>query len=346
MNKNVLFVGNFLSATNGTRSVCEDLSDRLEMLGWRVTRTSRQMGRLRRLLDMVWIVFACRRDYACAAVEVYSGNAFIWAEVVCRLLSLLRKPYILSLHGGSLPDFARRKKGRVGKLLTGAAAVTTPSRFLKQELADLRRDILYLPNALPVANYPFRQRDKLIPNLAWLRSFHSIYNPLLAVQTIELLRNDFPDIHLTMYGPDKGDGSLQKVKNYIRERGMEDMINIPGAIPKKQVPEFLAHHDIFLNTTRLESFGVCVIEAAACGLPVVTTAVGELTYLWSESEEVLLVPEGNAEAMATAVRCFLTEPKMAARLSNNARKKAEQFDWSIILPKWEKLFQDICESPQ
>ncbi len=54
----------------------------------------------------------------------------------------------------------------------------------------------------------------------------------------------------------------------------------------------------------------------------------------------------DVEAMDTAVRRLLAEPNLAARLSNNARKKAEQFDWSIILPKWEKLFQDVSEIPK
>jgi glycosyltransferase involved in cell wall biosynthesis len=45
--------------------------------------------------------------------------------------------------------------------------------------------------------------------------------------------------------------------------------------------------------------------------------------------------------MAAAVRRILTEPELAAKLSANARKKAEQFDWSVILPQWEKLIEEV-----
>ena len=52
------------------------------------------------------------RAYRLALVEVYSGPAFCWAEAVCGLLGALRKPYVLVLHGGGLPEFAQRHPGR------------------------------------------------------------------------------------------------------------------------------------------------------------------------------------------------------------------------------------------
>jgi glycosyltransferase involved in cell wall biosynthesis len=48
--------------------------------------------------------------------------------------------------------------------------------------------------------------------------------------------------------------------------------------------------------------------------------------------------------MAAAIRRVLTEPGLAARLSHNARRKAEQFDWSRILPQWENLLADAAKS--
>lgn len=338
----VLVVGNFLSARRGTRSLCEDLGERLEARGWKVLRTSRQENKVLRLADMVATAVIRRNAYACAAVDVFSGPAFRWAEVVCQSLHLLGKSYLLTLHGGGLADFSRQHPRRVNQLLAGAAVITTPSLFLKKELSIIREDIRYLPNGLPIDDYPFRLRREVKPNLAWLRAFHEIYNPLMAVHAVDILRTDYPTIHLKMYGPDKGDGSLSRVKEHIARHGLESHISIPGVIPKAKVPEVLSNHDLFLNTTTLESFGVCVAEAAACGLPVVTTSVGELPFLYHDGEEALLVPSGDAAAMAAAVRRILTEPDLAEKLSRNARAKAKQFDWSNVLPQWERLFTQLA----
>ena len=57
--------------------------------------------------------------------------------------------------------------------------------------------------------------------------------------------------------------------------------------------------------------------------------------------DALLVPADDPAAMAKAVQRFLTEDGLAERLSGNARRKAEQCDWSNILPRWERLFTDV-----
>ena len=339
--RGILVVGNFLSV-KGMPGACEGLSDNLEQKGWRVTRTSSKLSRLARLSDMLVASGSKRSRYTVAAIEVYSGLAFSWAEIVCLVLRLMGKPYVLTLHGGGLADFARRWPRRVRQLLRSAEAVTTPSVFLQNSLRSVREDILYLPNALDLERYPFRLRANPLPRLCWLRSFHAIYNPTLAVKTLALLAADFPAIKLNMTGPDKGDGSLEAVSRLADELALEENIEITGAIAKSEVPRRMAEYDIFLNTTDYESFGISVMEAAVSGMCIVTTNVGELPYLWKDGHDALLVPPDDAEAMAAAVRRILTEPGLAERLSRNARRKAEQFDWSVILPQWESVLSSVA----
>jgi glycosyltransferase involved in cell wall biosynthesis len=85
------------------------------------------------------------------------------------------------------------------------------------------------------------------------------------------------------------------------------------------------------------------MEAAACGLCIVSTNVGELPLLWTNGDDALLVEPDDPKAMAAAVRRLLTESGLAERLSRNARAKAEQFDWSLILPQWERLLTEVVQ---
>ena len=89
--KSILLLGNFLSKSNGVRSICEDLAEYLSGAGWLVITASDKPKRLPRLLDMLSTTWSRRKDYEVAQVEVYSGLAFVWAEAACWLLRRLGK---------------------------------------------------------------------------------------------------------------------------------------------------------------------------------------------------------------------------------------------------------------
>jgi glycosyltransferase involved in cell wall biosynthesis len=104
------------------------------------------------------------------------------------------------------------------------------------------------------------------------------------------------------------------------------------------VGEWLQRGDLFLNTTNVDNTPVSVLEALACGLCVVSTAVGGIPYLLTDEHDALLVPPEDAPTMAQAVRRVLCQPELAATLSRHGRAKAETFAWPGVLSQWEALF--------
>ena len=339
----VLLVGNFLSATNGTRGVCEDLAVGLKAIGWKVITTSEHPGRVARLADFLLTVWRERRQYRVAQVDVYSGPSFLWAEWVCRALRIARKPYVLTLHGGNLPAFAKRHASRVRRLLQSADVVTVPSAYLFEQMQAYRKDLVYLPNSLEVSKYPFRHRKSPESNLVWLRAFHDIYNPSLAVKVVARLASDYPSVKLMMIGPDRKDGSLDVVRSLAVELGVFDRITFVGPVPKATTPEWINRGDILLNTPRIDNMPVSILEAMACGVCIVSTNVGGIPYLIEDECDGLLVSDNDAVAMAAAVRRLMEEEGVAGRVSHNGRLKVEQFDRSAVLPQWERLFIDVTE---
>jgi glycosyltransferase involved in cell wall biosynthesis len=335
----ILMVGNFLSSRQGNFAVYEELAEQLTASGWPIIPVSTKTNRLVRLFDMIATVWQKRNAYRVAQVNVYSGLAFFWAEVVCGFLNFFEKPFILTLHGGKLPEFAARWPRRVRHLMRSAAVVTTPSGYLLDKMKSLYPGLQLLPNALDLNKYYFKPRLKPRPRLIWLRAFHNIYNPQLAPHVLASLVNTFPDMRLFMFGPDKGDGSLQNTKQVAMDLNVTEQLEINGRIHKTEVPICMNTCDVFLNTTFADNTPISVLEAMACGLCVVSTNVGGIPYLLEHEKDALLVPPNNSQVMAAAVHRILTEPVLAERLSRNARKKAEQFDWAAILPQWEALLR-------
>ncbi len=339
----VLVVGSFSSRAALERYPSGDLAVRLAGRGWPVLATSRGEGRLGRAVEMVGSVVRERERYEVAVVDVFSGPAFLWAEAVVLSLRAVRKPYVLVLHGGALPEFARVWSGRVRRLLDSAAAVTSPSAYLVEKLRRFRSDIRCIPNAIDVSQFPPRSRDKMGFELVWLRAFHEMYNPRLATAVVASLSSDYPGTRLTMIGPDKGDGSLERTRQSARTLGVEGAVRFVEGVEKKDTPTWLAQANVFLNTTNVDNTPVSVIEAQAAGLCVVSTNVGGIPYLLENEKDALLVPCDDAQAMAGAVRRLFEEPGLAARLSRNGRRKVEKFDWSHILPEWEALIRQAAK---
>jgi glycosyltransferase involved in cell wall biosynthesis len=243
---------------------------------------------------------------------------------------------MMVLHGGELPVFLRRFPFWTSRVLQRAQVLVTPSEFLAQTIKPLGFGAKVIPNAIEIANYPYRNRRNIQPNLFWMRTFHEIYNPLMAVNVLERIKLVFPQARLTMAGQEKG--LLQATRQHVAVLNLEASVHFAGFLNLQDKKCEFENHDIFLNTNRVDNMPVSVIEAAAFGMPVVATAVGGLPYMIQDGKTGMLVPDDDVSAMSAAVLRLLTEPGLAEKISTNARRKAESFDWLAILPKWEKLF--------
>jgi len=139
-----------------------------------------------------------------------------------------------------------------------------------------------------------------------------------------------------MIGPDKG--LLEDTEELVKKLGIADKIVMKGRVPNEALYKYYQSHSVYLNTTAYESFGVAVLEAAACGIPVVSTRVGEIPYIWKEGEEMFMC-EAEAVQMAEKVVEIFESSELANKFSLNAQKKAESFEWAVIKLKWINLLK-------
>lgn len=317
----------------------EIIASKLQEQDWHVVLTSTEQNKFLRLLDMITTIIKQQRNYHIAHIDVFSGPAFIWAFLCGWLLQKLNKPFVVSLRGGDLPGYSRKHFRSVKFLLSKADTVISPSFYLADKLSSIRKDILVVPNGIEISKYLNKIRYSPEPRLIWLRAFHEIYNPTLAPKIVSRLKQEGIEVQLKMIGPDRGDGSLGAVKREIAALNLDQVIEIIPGVEKTAVPDALSSGEIYINTTNIDNTPVSVIEAMACGLCIVSTNVGGISYLIDDGVDGLLVSPDDKVAMAEAIKKILNEPGLAMKLSENARKKAEQFDWGKIMPIWEEIFQ-------
>lgn len=329
----VLFVGSFLSQKTGTYSVTENLARLLRSSEINLFLTSNKKNKILRLLEI--IVICLFHAYDKIHIDTFSGQAFRISEIASYIGIWRRKNIILTLHGGKLPEFFCEEPERVKRVFNRANRIQTPSIYLKNFFAAQRISVNYLPNSIDLSHFPYSRENVKPHSLLWVRAFTEIYNPDLAVRILYEVRKIFPDAILTMVGPDKG--FLSKTRSLINKLDLNASVTITGSVPNEQLYTYYQSHEVFLNTTSYESFGVAVLEAAACGIPVVSSKVGEIPYLWKNGVDIFMVEEYEPVKYADAIVKLFTNKDLEKTLSANARKKAEGFDWYSIKGEWLKL---------
>ena len=333
----VCFVGPMLGTQTGwVPNPMEILSPYLAELGYTCLLTSRIVNRYRRLADIVSTLIADRNEYDLICLQVYSGRSIVLEDIVSATAQFLRKPLTMMLHGGAIPDKIRHFPKWNSRILKRAKTIITPSTFLAEAIKPYGFQAKVIPNLISLENYSFKPRRKLAPRLLWMRTFYDYYNPSMAVFVLKQLLIEFPDAELTMAGQEKGiEGDVRQL---VESLGLGTKVHFPGFLTDDKKQAIFNQHDIFLNTTYIDNMPVCLVEAGAFGLPIVSTNVGGVPYLVENEKNALLVKPNDVNGMAQAICRLLHDDGFAEKLSRNGRQMAERSSPANVLPLWEEVF--------
>lgn len=335
MKKSLLYIGNRLAANGSPATTIDTLGPLLEAEGFRVRYASSQKNKIVRMLDMLCsvLLYGKRSDFV--LIDTYSTLNFWYAFAVAKTCAMRNIKYIPILHGGGLPDRLNTSPKACRQLFGNAYSNVAPSSFIHKAFAERGYNrITYIPNTLPLSEYPFKLRQNFGPRLLWVRSFAAIYNPLLAILVLKQLVEKYPDAKLCMVGPDK-DGSLEACKRYAHEHQLP--VEFTGLLPKKEWHALSEDFDLFINTSRYDNLPVSVLEAMALGLPVISTDVGGMPYLLDDQKNARLVGNDDVEAFVSAVQKLMERPDMTQKLALSGRQKVEGFDWKHGKYSWVNL---------
>ena len=146
----LLTIGNFIAQGQGYASVSDELAVRLQAKGYVVYTASQMSNRVLRLLDMVFKTVISASQVDVVMIDVFSGNAFIWATIIGNLLYGLNVPFILILRGGGLPNYALTHSKRIASLFHKAKAVIAPSFYLQSNLLSYHQNIQIINNPIDI----------------------------------------------------------------------------------------------------------------------------------------------------------------------------------------------------
>lgn len=333
--KYLLYIGNKLSNHGYTFTSIETLGVFLENAGFHVFYASSKKNKIARMFEMIIKTFKYARKVDYVLIDTYSTKNFWYAFVISQLCRLLRVKYIPKLHGGNLPDRIIKSKFFSDLIFNNAYINIAPSNYLYETFKkNGYTNIKYIPNTIEVKLYKESIKKYDAPRLLWVRSFVSIYNPLMAIKVYVKILQLFPDAKICMVGPVKDD-SFSKILRFVKNNNVEVLFT--GKLSKEEWIELSKEYNMFINTTHFDNTPISVIESMALGLPVISTNVGGIPYLLKHDYNALLVNDNDVEDMTNQIIRLMKEPKLSTTLSENGKQLIKNFDWDIVKNQWIEL---------
>lgn len=333
MSFKILYIGNNNTKNETTLKL---LSNSLLNEDYDIIVTSNKQNKFFRLLDMCVHILKLSFKLDFVIIDTYSTTNFYYAFICSQICRIFKLKYITVLHGGNLPSRLKKNKFLSSLIFNNAYKNVSPSMYLKKEFENYNYVVDEIPNIIQIDKYPFLKRNNIKPKLLFVRAFHEIYNPIMALNVLKEVLKSFPEATLCMIGPIK-DNSHQNFLNLASQYNLIDKIEITGFLSKEEWHKKSKEFDIFINTSNFDNMPVSVIEAMALGLPIVSTNVGGLPYLIDENISGLLVDKNDVKAMANAIN-LIVEGKHQ-NLAINARKKVESFSWNSVRKKWLEILK-------
>ena len=153
------------------------------------------------------------------------------------------------------------------------------------------------------------------------------------------IANARDDVHLVLAGPD--DGMQGRTEGWLRDHGVRDRATFTGMLLGPDKLAALGDADIFVLPSYSENFGIAVVEAMACGLPVL---ISDRVNIWREIEArgAGVVTPCDAGAVAAAMAGLLDDGDGARAMGANGKALVgEQFDWSRIALMLEEVYTSL-----
>ena len=225
--------------------------------------------------------------------------------------------------------------------------VTAVSEFLRTEtyraFGCAGCDVMVIPNFISTAEYhpptDGTCRSSLAPPdhkvLVHVSNFRAVKRLTDVVRVFDGVHRAMPaTLVLVGDGPDR-DAAEQEVDRLKLRRDVRFLGKVDN------VGDILRCSDLFLLPSQTESFGLAALEAMACGVPVVASAVGGLPEVVVDGETGYLTPSGDVAAMTGRAIEVLRDKALHTRLRGAAAQRALEFAADRVVPRYERLYQDV-----
>ena len=275
-----------------------------------------------------WRVYTAIRHHAVSLVHVHVPYLL---PVVLPATFMARVPLILtvhSVHAMQTIAWLRQAMRLSAPFLAQTVCVSAPVHdYLAKELGIAQKHLSIIQNGIDTAKFtpdgtradtPWPESDKpfIFGNVCRLHEAKDLENLVTAFAAVY---REYNNARLLLVG----DGEeRQKLEGLIQQLGLAGAVHITGM--RTDIPSCLRCMDTFVLSSRHEGMPLAVLEAMASGLPIISTAVGDIPALNSEGETVAIVPRQDSTSLAQKMRELLCDGQLRAFLGTQGKNLVQK----------------------
>lgn len=246
--------------------------------------------------------------------------------VRCLRESLLRSDAVLTVSEAS-------KRDLLAALRQGGDSATRVHVVYNGVAAHFRAE-----GRKPVATGPDASRT-----LLYVGRFDPYKNVVGLVEAFARARARLPfPLRLTLVGPP--DPRYPEALERARELGVADAVACTGFVSDDELAEAYRSADLLVHPSRYEGFGLQLVEAMRCGLPVLCTDGGAQAEVAGDA--ALVVPAGDTAALADGIAALLAAPDRLRELQRRGLERAARFDWDKTAANVASVYRSVCNAPE
>jgi glycosyltransferase involved in cell wall biosynthesis len=284
--------------------------------------------------------------------DIVTTQDVLFAGLLGLLFARLERiPLVVQLHGNYLDNplwinqrLLNHLTGRVGNLVLrrsdGVRCVS--DRIRRQVIKDFGvrpEKTISLPICTDLSIFsPDGGRAGGAPFVLFVGRLIEEKSPLLFCEVLIPLMKRYPDLMAAV----GGQGELQVVmQRQFDEGGLLSRVLFLGQLPAQELAKWYRSSICLLHTAAWEGWGMPMIEAMACGCPVVTTDTGCAREAVRDGENGIVVPVNDVAGMRHAVERLYRDPKERKKLSEKAAEEAQKWSFSARVKEQVKFYERI-----
>lgn len=279
-----------------------------------------------------------------AHVMANSGWAWhLFAAPAIRLARARGLPVVVNYRGGLAEEFLAKQAARVRRDMRHSAALVVPTRFLQEVFARQGMPAHVIPNIVDRNVFGPAEEQTAVggagPHLVVTRNLERLYGNDVALRAFAQVRQQVDGAHLSIAGSGPELSALQALAS---ELGVTGSVRFTGRLETEDMVRLYRSADVVLNPSRADNTPNSILEALACGVPVVTTNVGGVPYLVQHEQTALLVSPDAPDQMAASILRLLRDAGLRRELVGNGLALAASCAWPAVKSQWLDLYAQLA----
>ncbi len=165
-------------------------------------------------------------------------------------------------------------------------------------------------------------------------------NPNLLISAFAKVLKVVSDAKLAIAGSGREQDNLSR---QIKGLNIANSVFMVGGLEKEKIAQLMAAADVFVLPSKMESFGLALLEASAAGVPVVCSNAGGVPEVFQDGFNALLYPPGDDIAMAKAIIRLIQDRELAKTISANAVATSRRFTWEIAAERTLRVYEEVLQ---